>query len=56
MFQKKAVISRKTSIPSIKFGPVEISGLDDYIVNDSAKLPEANLSEWEQVIFEEANP
>ena len=32
-------------------------GLDDYICKRfSLNCPEANLSEWEQVIFEEANP
>lgn len=45
------------SIPSIKFRPVEIQGLDDYICKRfSLNCPEANLSEWEQVIYEEANP
>ncbi len=32
-------------------------GLDDYICKRfSLNCPEANLSEWEQVIYEEANP
>ena len=38
-------------------GLLKSQGLDDYICKRfSLNCPEANLSEWEQVIFEEANP
>lgn len=38
-------------------GLLKSQGLDDYICKRfSLNCPEANLSEWEQVIYEEANP
>ncbi len=46
------------SIPLYKIpGLLKSQGLDDYICKRfSLNCPEANLSEWEQVIYEEANP
>ncbi len=55
---EKAVISLKNidsiyKIPSL----LKSQGLDDYICKRfNLNVPEANLSEWEQVIYEEANP
>ncbi|MVY05577.1 CTP synthetase, partial [Escherichia coli] len=38
-------------------GLLKSQGLDDYICKRfSLTCPEANLAEWEQVIYEEANP
>ncbi|WP_340619575.1 glutamine hydrolyzing CTP synthase [Xenorhabdus siamensis] len=55
---EKAVISLK-DVDSIYKIPalLKSQGLDDYICKRfSLECPEANLSEWEQVIYEEANP
>ncbi|MXP67752.1 glutamine hydrolyzing CTP synthase [Pantoea sp. Aalb] len=55
---EKAVISLKNvnSIYEIPF-LLKSQRLDDYICNHfNLILPEANLSEWEEVIYEEANP
>ena len=55
---EKAVISMK-DVDSIYIIPglLKSQGLDDYICKRfSLNCPEANLAEWEQVIFEEANP
>ncbi|PHM70139.1 glutamine hydrolyzing CTP synthase [Xenorhabdus sp. KJ12.1] len=55
---EKAVISLK-DVDSIYKIPalLKSQGLDDYICNRfSIERPEADLSEWEQVIYEEANP
>ncbi|KFK93449.1 MULTISPECIES: glutamine hydrolyzing CTP synthase [unclassified Serratia (in: enterobacteria)] len=55
---EKAVISLKDidsiyKIPSL----LKSQGLDDYICKRfSLNAPEANLAEWEQVVYEEANP
>lgn len=55
---EKAVISLKDVDSIYKIpGLLKSQGLDDYICKRfSLNCPEANLSEWEQVIFEEANP
>lgn len=56
--QEKAVISLKDvdsiyKIPSL----LKSQGLDDYICKKfNLEVPEADLSEWEQVIYEESNP
>ncbi|EOV8089875.1 MULTISPECIES: glutamine hydrolyzing CTP synthase [Providencia] len=55
---EKAVISLK-DVDSIYKIPalLKSQGLDEYICNRfRIDAPEANLSEWEQVIYEEANP
>ncbi|EMM9641784.1 CTP synthase (glutamine hydrolyzing) [Providencia rettgeri] len=55
---EKAVISLK-DVDSIYKIPalLKSQGLDEYICNRfRIECPEANLSEWEQVIYEEANP
>ncbi len=55
---EKAVISLK-DVDSIYKIPalLKSQGLDEYICNRfRLECPEANLSEWEQVIYEEANP
>ena len=55
---EKAVISLK-DVDSIYKIPalLKSQGLDDYICKRfSLNAPEANLAEWEQVIYEEANP
>lgn len=55
---EKAVISLKDVDSIYKIpGLLKSQGLDDYICKRfSLNVPEANLSEWEQVIYEEANP
>ncbi|NHB95912.1 glutamine hydrolyzing CTP synthase [Photorhabdus stackebrandtii] len=55
---EKAVISLKDVDSIYKIpGLLKSQGLDDYICKRfSFDCPEANLSEWEQVIYEEANP
>ncbi|MBS9433594.1 MULTISPECIES: glutamine hydrolyzing CTP synthase [Photorhabdus] len=55
---EKAVISLKDVDSIYKIpGLLKSQGLDDYICKRfSLDCPEANLSEWEQVIYEEANP
>lgn len=55
---EKAVISLKDVDSIYKIpGLLKSQGLDDYICKRfSLNCPEANLSEWEQVIYEEANP
>lgn len=55
---EKAVISLKDVDSIYKIpGMLKSQGLDDYICKRfSLNAPEANLSEWEQVIYEEANP
>ena len=55
---EKAVISLKDVDSIYKIpGLLKSQGLDDYICKRfSLNCPETNLSEWEQVIFEEANP
>ena len=55
---EKAFISLKDVDSIYKIpGLLKSQGLDDYICKRfSLNCPEANLSEWEQVIFEEANP
>ncbi|MFS2225410.1 glutamine hydrolyzing CTP synthase [Pantoea sp. B65] len=55
---EKAVISLKDVDSIYKIpGMLKSQGLDDYICKRfSLSAPEANLSEWEQVIYEEANP
>ncbi|MDR0217367.1 MAG: CTP synthase (glutamine hydrolyzing) [Enterobacteriaceae bacterium] len=55
---EKAVISLKDVDSIYKIpGLLKSQGLDDYICNRfSIECREADLSEWEQVIFEEANP
>lgn len=55
---EKAVISMKDVDSIYKIpGLLKSQGLDDYICKRfSLNCPEANLSEWEQVIYEEANP
>ncbi len=57
MFRKSGFSERHVdSIYKIP-GLLKSQGLDDYICKRfSLNCPEANLSEWEQVIFEEANP
>ncbi|AXH64388.1 glutamine hydrolyzing CTP synthase [Providencia huaxiensis] len=55
---EKAVISLK-DVDSIYKIPalLKSQGLDEYICNRfRIDVPEANLAEWEQVIYEEANP
>ncbi|NRN29590.1 glutamine hydrolyzing CTP synthase [Photorhabdus heterorhabditis] len=54
---EKAVISLKDVDSIYKIpGLLKSQGLDDYICKRfSLDYPEANLSEWEQVIYEEAN-
>ena len=55
---EKAVISLK-DVDSIYKIPalLKSQGLDSYVCNRfHLKCPEADLSEWEQVIYEEANP
>ncbi|ETS29706.1 CTP synthase [Photorhabdus temperata] len=54
---EKAVISLKDVDSIYKIpGLLKSQGLDDYICKRfSLDCPEANLSEWEQVIYEEAN-
>lgn len=56
--QEKAVISLKDVDSIYKIpGLLKSQGLDDYICKRfSLNAREANLAEWEQVIFEEANP
>ncbi|MGF1726924.1 CTP synthase [Photobacterium nomapromontoriensis] len=56
--QEKAVISMK-DVDSIYKIPqlIKAQGLDDLVCQRfGITAPEANLSEWEQVIYEEANP
>jgi CTP synthase len=55
---EKAVISLKDVDSIYKIpGLLKSQGLDDYICKRfSLNAPEANLAEWEQVIYEEANP
>lgn len=55
---EKAVISLKDVDSIYKIpGLLKSQGLDDYICKRfSLTCPEANLAEWEQVIYEEANP
>ena len=55
---EKAVISMKDVDSIYKIpGLLKSQGTDDYICKRfSLNCPEANLSEWEQVIYEEANP
>ncbi|CAJ0990973.1 glutamine hydrolyzing CTP synthase [Pantoea sp. Nvir] len=55
---EKAVISLKDVDSIYKIpGLLKSQGLDGYICQHfNLKVPEANLSEWEQVIYEEANP
>ncbi|CAM2941029.1 CTP synthase [Vibrio rarus] len=56
--QEQAVISMK-DVDSIYKIPqlIKSQGLDDLVCTRfGIKAPEANLSEWEQVIYEEANP
>jgi CTP synthase len=55
---EKAVISLKDVDSIYKIpGLLKSQGLDDYICKRfSLNCPEANLAEWEQVIYEEANP
>ncbi|WP_075183199.1 glutamine hydrolyzing CTP synthase [Pantoea sp. 1.19] len=55
---EKAVISLKDVDSIYKIpGMLKSQGLDDYICKRfSLNAPEANLAEWEQVIYEEANP
>ncbi len=55
---EKAVISLKDVDSIYKIpGLLKSQGLDDYICKRfSLECPEADLSEWEQVIYEEANP
>ncbi|MCT4702818.1 CTP synthase (glutamine hydrolyzing) [Enterobacteriaceae bacterium H20N1] len=55
---EKAVISLKDVDSIYKIpGLLKSQGLDDYICKRfSLTVPEANLAEWEQVIYEEANP
>ncbi|MER2474988.1 glutamine hydrolyzing CTP synthase [Photorhabdus laumondii] len=55
---EKAVISLKDVDSIYKIpGLLKSQGLDDYICKRfSLDCQEANLSEWEQVIYEEANP
>ncbi len=55
---EKAVISLKDIDSIYKIpGLLKSQGLDDYICKRfSLTCPEANLSEWEQVIFEQSNP
>ncbi|WP_411752884.1 glutamine hydrolyzing CTP synthase [Serratia sp. (in: enterobacteria)] len=55
---EKAVISLKDVDSIYKIpGLLKSQGLDDYICKRfSLTPPEANLGEWEQVIYEEANP
>jgi len=55
---EKAVVSLKDIDSIYKIpGLLKSQGLDDYICKRfNLNAPEANLSEWEQVIYEEANP
>ncbi len=55
---EKAVISLKDVDSIYKIpGLLKSQSLDDYICKRfNLNAPEANLSEWEQVIYEEANP
>jgi len=55
---EKAVISLKDVDSIYKIpGMLKSQGLDDYICKRfNLNAPEANLAEWEQVIYEEANP
>ena len=55
---EKAVISLKDVDSIYKIpGLLKSQGLDDYICKRfNLNAPEANLAEWEQVIYEEANP
>ena len=55
---EKAVISLKDVDSIYKIpGLLKSQGLDDYICKRfSLNVPEANLSEWEQVLYEESNP
>ncbi|MGJ0577014.1 glutamine hydrolyzing CTP synthase [Xenorhabdus bovienii] len=55
---EKAVISLKDVDSIYKIpGLLKSQGLDDYICKRfSLGYPEADLSEWEQVVYEEANP
>ncbi|PSU45998.1 CTP synthetase [Photobacterium frigidiphilum] len=56
--QEKAVISMK-DVDSIYKIPqlIKAQGLDDFVCKRfGITAPEANLAEWEQVIYEEANP
>ncbi|MFZ1871545.1 MAG: CTP synthase (glutamine hydrolyzing) [Chania sp.] len=55
---EKAVISLKEIDSIYKIpGLLKSQGLDDYICKRfNLNAPEANLSEWEQVVYEEANP
>jgi len=55
---EKAVISLKDVDSIYKIpGLLKSQGLDDYICKRfSLNAPEANLAEWEQVIYEAANP
>ena len=55
---EKAVVSLKDIDSIYKIpGLLKSQGLDDYICKRfNLSAPEADLSEWEQVIYEEANP
>jgi CTP synthase len=55
---EKAVISLKDVDSIYKIpGMLKSQGLDDFICKRfNLNAPEANLAEWEQVIYEEANP
>lgn len=55
---EKAVVSLKDVDSIYKIpGLLKSQGLDNYICKRfNLNAPEANLSEWEQVIYEEANP
>ena len=55
---EKAVVSLKDIDSIYKIpGLLKSQGLDDYICKRfNLNAPEADLSEWEQVIYEEANP
>ena len=58
MFREKAVISMK-DVDSIYKIPqlIRAQGLDDLVCTRfGITAPEADLTEWEQVIYEEANP
>ncbi|MCK8339528.1 hypothetical protein LXA48_17840, partial [Erwinia amylovora] len=55
---EKAVISLKDVDSSYKIpGMLKSQGLDDYLCKRfNLNAPEANLQEWEQVSYQEANP
>ncbi|VEB54801.1 CTP synthetase [Salmonella enterica subsp. enterica] len=56
--EKSRYFNERCRFHLIKFQALlKSQGLDDYICKRfSLNCPEANLSEWEQVIYEEANP